>query len=575
MAPPYSQPTPDATAVAGLIAAGIAPLVARLLVLRGVAELAEALAFLQPALRDLPDPHLMADCEMAAALLADAVSTGKRICVYGDYDVDGISAAALLHDVLVMAGAKPQVFLPDRLRDGYGLHLQRLHELADAGAQLFVSADCGTTSHKEIAAMRARGCQFIVCDHHALLPTLPDANAVLNPRRDDCRYPDKNLCAVGVALVLAQALRRQCVTRGMCTAAAFELRDVIELAALGTIGDVVDLRHVNRTLALHGLRALGQSKRPGIAAMAKTLTLSKLAAARVGFFLAPKVNAAGRIAEPRTAFEVLTTRDAQRAADLATQLDVDNNRRKDMQKLMVAEALVLAKDQPRHGAVVVAKAGWHPGVVGLVAQRLAEYHEMPAFALAIDDSGVARGSGRSVAGYDLVGALHQCPAGMLLRFGGHAYAAGLTMQAGNIAGFAQLIADHARETLGRTRTPKALQVDAEVTPAEATLELLDLLEQLEPFGKGNHAPHFLMRGVELVDFRTVGDGSWAQGTWYEAGGQRAYGRAGIRGFGPVHDWGDAENGATYDVVCKLDRNEFKGKVSVQAKVEWTQRVVSH
>ena len=567
MSVPYIQPTPDPVAVRALTDAGIAPLVAHLLVLRGADTVTAAEAFLRPALRDLPDPHLMADCEKAAALLCDAIVARKQICVYGDYDVDGISAAALLHDVLVMAGARPKVFLPDRLRDGYGLHLGRLTELAQAGAQVFVSADCGTSSHKEIVAMRALGCQFVVCDHHALLPTLPDADAVLNPRRLDCQYPDKNLCAVGVALVLAQALKRVCVARSLCTPQAFDLRDVMELAALGTIGDVVELRHVNRTLALHGLRALGQSKRPGVAAMAQTLTSSKLAASRVGFALGPKINAAGRIAEPRTAFEVLTTRDAARGHDLAVQLDVAHVRRKVMTKQMVAEGLALAEEQPRDGALVVAQRGWHPGVVGLVAMRLSERFEMPTFALAIDADGLTRGSGRSVPGFDLVAALHACAADLLDRFGGHAYAAGVTLQAERIPAFAQRLSAYVQQTLGRVRTPRELRVDAEIGAAEANLDLLDLLEQLEPYGKGNAAPHFLMRGVQLQKFSLMGDSGFASGFWHEPGPQAAYARSSVRGFGPIHAWGDARNDGHYDVVLKLERDAYNNKQYAQARVE--------
>ena len=210
---------PDPTDVMRLQADGHDALVARLLALRGFGEVAAARNFLTPQLRDLPDPHTMADCQAAAELLVRAIQAGQSICVYGDYDVDGISAAALLHDILAMAGPAPRVFLPDRMRDGYGLRMERLQELADAGVQVFISADCGSTAVAEVAAMRARGCAFIICDHHALGPESPPANCHLNPRRPDCRYPDKNLCAVGVAMVLAQAFRRAAGLRGLTTAA--------------------------------------------------------------------------------------------------------------------------------------------------------------------------------------------------------------------------------------------------------------------------------------------------------------------------------------------------------------------
>lgn len=565
--PSYYLVEADAQQVAALQAAGHHPVVARMLASRGFGDVASAKLFLAPPLRDLPDPHLLVDAEAGAQLLADAVAAKKNICIYGDYDVDGISASALLHDALVMAGARPTVFLPDRLRDGYGLRLERLHELADAGAQVFVSCDCGSTAVAEVAAMKARGCQFVICDHHTLTDKLPPADAHLNPKRPESRYPDRNLCAAGVAMVLATALRRACANRGICRPEALELRSLLELAALGTVADMVELRDVNRTLAWHGLRALGTTQRPGLRALIGSDAKATDESWRVGFQVGPRINAAGRIAEPQTALRMLIERDVEAAQALAAQLDVDNHQRRDRQKIMQEEATGLAAPQKGAGAVVVAARGWHPGVVGLVAQRLMDEFHKPAFAIAIDDNGLARGSGRSVGGYDLVAALHSVGDGVLQRFGGHAFAAGVTLHERDVAEFARRIAAHAAEQLGAMPKARTYKVDAEVRPEDCTLELIDLVRQLEPFGQGNEAPRFVLKGVQVRGLRAVGGGQWVQARLHTVGRQADYGRGSVAAFGSQRQWQGIGNDDLVDVVCRLQRHTYREQVSAQASVD--------
>ena len=281
---------PDDAQVAALLASGVPPLLARILVLRGVNTPELAKKFLQPQLADLPDPTLMTGVMAAARLVADALQAGDKICVYGDYDVDGISAAALLDDLFRRLGHTVRVFLPDRFRDGYGLHYDRLQELCDEGVALFISVDCGTTSVREIQAVRDRDRHFIVCDHHALGPVRPNASVLLNPQQPECTYPDKSLSAVGVAMVLAQALRRELHSRG--AGKPVELKSLIELSALGTIADMSPMHGVNRILCWHGLRLLGQSQRPGVQTLAARNTkIAMVSADRVGFHLAPPINA--------------------------------------------------------------------------------------------------------------------------------------------------------------------------------------------------------------------------------------------------------------------------------------------
>lgn len=579
---------PDAAEVDALVAAcEVSPFVARLLANRGVTDVAAAQAFLAPKLASLPDPWLMADAKVAAERIAQAVVAGEHICVYGDYDVDGVSAAALMHGFLTSVGAEPRVFLPDRFRDGYGLHAERLQELCDEGVQLFISVDCGSKAVAPIAGVRARGVDFIVVDHHLLGAERPDVTALLNPRRPDCAYPDDGLCAVGVALVLVQGLRRSLVAAGHCTRqSAPGIGELLQLAALGTIADMVPLRHVNRVLAWHGLRRLGSSTRPGVRALAERARLQgKVAADHVGFALGPRINAAGRVASARAAFDLLTTQDSGRANELAEQVELENGKRRRIQKEVVEAALAAVE---RHAgtehAVVVSGEGWHSGVVGIVAARLKDRYHVPTFVLGVAD-GVARGSGRSIPGYDLVAGLDTLqsdetlliPDGqavsddasprLFTRYGGHYFAAGVTMPASQVATFREALVAHVAAQLPPEERVREQLIDADLDVAELTLDVIDELHRLEPFGKGNRKPLFLLRGAVLAEARRVGqDGAWLKVKLVESESDRPlWGRRGVGGFGAAQllDCG-AQKGDLVDVVCRLEANHFRGKTSLQA-----------
>lgn len=559
---------PDAALVAALAAAGVPALLARILVLRGIDSPQKAQKYLRPVLADLPDPTLLVGVTDAARVIADALQNRTKICVYGDYDADGISAAALLHDLFARLDCAVRVFLPDRFRDGYGLHHDRLQELCDEGMSLFISVDCGTTSLREIQAVRDRGRDFIVCDHHALGPELPNATVLLNPQRSDCAYPDKSLSAVGVALVLAQALRRELHARG--GAKPIELKSLIELAALGTIADMSPMHGVNRILCWHGLRRLGQTQRPGVRALAaRNSKTAELSADRVGFHLAPPINAAGRMADPQTAFELLVTQDAARALELAERIDLDNNRRKDAQTLAAVGALELARAQPgREHGVVVADPAWHQGVVGIVANKVKDELAVPTFVLAIGADGVARGSGRSIHGYDLVDGLRAIDAGGLFqRFGGHAMAAGVTLLADRVDEFRKRLQANVAQVLPLDARDRAVRVDAVLTIAELELGIVDLLDQLEPYGKGNEKPQFLLRDVELHRPTFVGkDADWCKATLLAPGPQPHWARQGVGAFCARSVVEGLSDKAIVDAVVRLDRNTFRGKTELQATI---------
>lgn len=567
-------PAADPGAIDALAGAlGIHPQTAHLLTVRGHGEASAARAFLRPSLADMPDPFGMADAEVAAGRLSAAIRSGESVCVYGDYDVDGVSASALLVRFLRAVGAAPRVFLPDRFRDGYGLNRDRLLELVDHGVRLFVSVDCGVTAVDTIAAVRQAGADFIVCDHHQLAATLPPATAILNPLRPDCTYPDKGLSAVGVALVLAQATRRRLAEAGYFgERRPPALGVLLEYAALGTIADMVPLVGLNRALAWHGLRRLGCSELPGVQAMLAGLKdAAQHRAEHVGFELGPRINAAGRLADARTAFELLTTDDRARADELAGLVDAANNERREITRDVEAEALERAAQQPGHEhAVVVAADGWHAGVVGIVAARVREAFGVPTFILGIED-GLARGSGRAPKGFDLVAGLRACHASaardeapLFERFGGHAAAAGVTMRAEQIERFRAALVEHTAAVWPPAARTETIRIDGELRPEDIDLALLDAVDALEPFGRGNPKPRFLLRDVQLDGLRRVGrDKTWCQATVMATGEGPAWTRERVRLFGPARRFEAVSAGDRLDMVVELGRNAWRGQVTPQ------------
>lgn len=548
---------------------GLSPLLAVLLVNRGFTDPSAAAAFLEPQLQALRDPFAMRDAELAANRMADAIERSESVCVYGDYDVDGVSAAALLSSFLGALGRPPRVFLPDRFRDGYGLHPERVRELCDQGVQLFVSVDCGSTAIEPIAIARGRGVDFIVVDHHQLGPVEPDATAHLNPGRPGCGFADEPLSAVGVALVLAQATRRVLGARGFFGARTPpSIVDLLELAALGTIADMVPLRGVNRVLAWHGLRRLGRSARPGVQALARHSKIGEQAASsdHVGFALGPRINAAGRVSDATLAYELLTTADVERAEQLAIQVEIDNARRKELQKTVTAAAQAEAEaSEGRDHALVVAGEGWHSGVVGIVAGRLKDAFEVPSFVLSVED-GVARGSGRSVHGYDLVEGLRAIDNGLFERFGGHFFAAGVTLPAANVDAFRRALVKHVAATLPAEARVRPLLLDASLDVATLDLDLLAEIERLEPCGKGNARPTFLLPQVVVAEVRRVGDGSWVKARFVEQSDRPLWGRRGVDAFAHADVLGSLSKGDVVDVATRLERNVWQGRHSLQASV---------
>jgi len=488
-------------------ALGVSPLLGQLLVNRGIDDVARAAPFLDGRLSEhLRSPMLFRDMERASGRVADALAAGERIGIHGDYDVDGVSGSALLLRFLRAVGARPEplVHIPHRLREGYGLSATGIERLAAGGVRVMITVDCGAVSHREIALANARGMDVIVCDHHQVAESRPPAYAILNPIEPDGGFPFAGLCGTGVAFYLALGVRMRLRERG---AVVPDLRRELDLVALGTIADLVPVLEENRVLVKHGLRELAQSTRPGIAALKRVAGVGRLSSAAVGFRLGPRLNAGGRLDDAMRSLELLTTDDPVLAERLAIGLDEENKARQGIEREMLDEAIALVEAQGgvanRH-SLVLASPVFHPGVVGIVASRLVERYYRPTLLIAAEEGGNGRGSGRSIAGVDLHGALASCQ-DLLERFGGHRMAAGLTVRLDRVPELAaRFDAAMAAVTVADDFVPR-LRVDAELALRAVDGGCHADLDRLEPCGIGNPEPLFLARDVRVRDRRIVGE----------------------------------------------------------------------
>ncbi len=475
-----------------------------LLVKRDLADPGSARAFLRPLLSELDVPDALAGMAPATERVLDAVHNEETILVHGDYDVDGIAGATLLTRWIRRIGGKAIPFVPHRLRDGYDLGAAGVDAARGAGAGLILTVDSGIRAHDAVADANAAGIDVIITDHHTPAQTLPPALAVVNPNRVDCAYPNKGLCGTGVAYRLCESLVKE---KGIDRE---ELYSSLDLVALATIADVVPLNQENRTLVRYGLKALAQTKLPGLRALIVRAGLGDgpVDAGQVAFRIAPRINAAGRMAEAMTALELLMSDDSAHSAALADTLEEANELRREEEARTLREALDQLEesfDPAEDFGVVLEGEGWHPGVIGIVASRIVERIHRPTVLVAVAD-GQGRGSARSIPGFDLLAAVH---AGRehLGRFGGHRAAAGMDIAADRIGGFRAAFNAEVRTRLRGEHQRPVLRPQLEIPLAAVTQRLAHLLSYLGPFGVGNPAPMFLARQVELTrPAREVGKG---------------------------------------------------------------------
>lgn len=489
---------------------GISSTTARIMAVRGIDTIEAGKQFLTPTLSTMPDPFLLKGMQTAVKRVMRARKAGENVCIYGDYDVDGISGTALLVSFLRHVGLLCHYFIPNRFDDGYGLNRESLQRIIDSGATLIISVDCGITSLAEAAFCRTAGVDLVILDHHTPGESIPEAAAVVNPLQPGCPYPFKMLAGVGVAFNLLVALRSRMRQEQLFEVGEEpDLREWLDLVALGTIADVVPLVGQNRTYAFFGLQRLENSGRPGVAAL-KTVAgvTDTVTCGQVGFRLAPRLNAAGRMESAVPGVELLLSASVEECSLIAGELDAANAERQAVERAILDEAIALVDGggkYPSCKSIVLASPAWHQGVIGIVASRIAERYHRPTIMIAINEDGTAKGSGRSIPGFHLLEALTACY-DHLGRFGGHRYAAGVGLQAEAVVGFAAAFETAASHILGDSELVPTLDVDCDITPAEIDENLVHELKRLEPFGAGNPEPTLMMCGVTVVERRIVGDG---------------------------------------------------------------------
>ena len=526
---------------------------ASILIRRGYCDVEDARRFLEGALPG-HDPFALGDMRAAVEQLRAAIASGKRICVHGDYDADGICATTLAVLLLREAGADVAWHLPSRFEEGYGLNGQTLSRLAEEGFDLVLTVDCGITAVEEVAHAHALGLEVVITDHHRPTDTWPDC-PVVAPLKGD--YPFTGLCGTGVVWKLAQAL--------LGPGHPF-IEKHLDLVALATVADVVPLVDENRGLALLGLRRLAQTQKVGLRALMRVAGVDPAAVdeSSIGFRLAPRINASGRLCRPEAALALLLTEDEREAHELANELETLNKERQAVEDRILRAAVAQIEEWPesrrRKRGYVVAGADWHEGVIGIVASRLVERYNRPVVLIAGTD-GHWKGSGRSVSAFDLHGALGAC-ASHLVRFGGHRAAAGLTIDAERVETFAAAFGAHADAALSDEDLVPVTKVDAIVPGPKLTLDMAGELGRLAPFGLGNPSVTLLVDGCELADLSTVGDGKHLRFRVRQRG--RDAGAAIAFGLGAQLDRFRREQ--RYDVAVRLQENRWNGTVSPQLVV---------
>jgi single-stranded-DNA-specific exonuclease len=554
--------TPDPSAVDRLCRElSLPPVLCRLLVQRGHAETPAARDFLRPHTGLVHPPATMAGMGDAVARLRRAIERGETILVHGDYDVDGICSTALFYRALGMMGARAVPFVPHRLVDGYDLSDAGIAAAREAGAALILTGDCGIVAHAAVERARRAGIDVIVTDHHTPGETLPDAVAVVNPNRRDCPYPDKGLAGVGVAYKLCCALAAEV---GLPVE---RLHSLLDLVAVATIADLAPLKGENRVLVKWGLRVLPQTPNPGLRALLRATGLadrSEISASQVGYVLAPRINAVGRMGEALRGVRLLLTDDPAEADEIAATLEAENRWRQTVDGQTLKEALGALErsyDPDRDRGVVLASPGWHPGVIGIVASRVVERIHRPTVMIALPPGEEGKGSARSIPGLNMYEAMREC-AGLLTRYGGHRMAAGCSIVPDNVDAFRDAFNAHAASKLTDDDLVPEVRVDLEVELPSADMGLLRLLRHAGPFGAGNATPVFAARGISVVGNPKVVGQNHLKLTL--AGGGATLEAI---GFGMADRCADgAFASGPLDVAFKLEENTWNGRTSLQARL---------
>lgn len=550
---------------------GLPELVARVLAGRGV-SVDDAPGFLDPTIRTLmPDPYRLTDCEAASERLVLAIRRGERVAIFGDYDVDGAASSALMSRFLMHFGLEPEIYIPDRIFEGYGPNPTAIGQLIDRGARLIVTVDCGSTSLEALAVARERGIDVLVIDHHQMGHEMPPCLALVNPNREDDLSGQGHLCAAGVVFLVLVATLRLLRQNGHPQARALDLLAWLDLVALATVCDVVPLKGLNRAYVTKGLIAARHQNNAGLAALLRVAGIGgPVTPYHFGFLVGPRINAGGRIGDAALGSRLLTLDDAAEADRIAVRLDELNRERQAMEQVMLAEAeaeaLAEYGDGEAASVIVTARDNWHPGIVGLLAARLKEKFKRPAFAIAFDPNGKGTGSGRSINGFDIGRMVRAAvDSGLLAKGGGHAMAAGLTVERGNLGRLRTFFDEWSAEQVRALAANQTLKIDGALGASGATIALIDQLETAGPYGSGHAQPVFAVPAHRLRDARPVGT-THVKITLEAADGTRLEGIAFRAAETALGDFLLNGRGTQIHVAGTLSADHWQGTRRVQMRV---------
>ena len=536
----------------------VSPLVSELLVQRGIRTLEEAKGFFRASLDELHDPFMMKDMDRAVQRVAEAIEKGQRILVYGDYDVDGTTAVALMYTFLRSHSPEIATYIPDRYKEGYGLSLRGIDFAQDNGFELIIALDCGIKAIEQVRYAKERGIDIVICDHHRPGPELPEAAAILNPKRSDCAYPYKELCGCGVGYKLAQALTTH---YGQMPSTTYPLLDLV---ATAVAADIVPVTGENRILATFGLLQLNKEGRPGIRALLKNRNKEEYQLSDLVFSVAPRINAAGRMLHGSRAVDLLSSEDPQVVESLAEEIEQLNQDRRETEKRNTEEALVFIEEKGLQDqcSTVVYQENWHKGVIGIVASRLMEHHYRPTVVFT-QSQGKWVASARSIPGFDLYQGLTEC-AEYIEQFGGHTFAAGLTVLPEKLPAFIERFEAVVQEHLGTEKQEPELHIDKEVQLEELTPSFYQILRQFAPFGPENPSPLFSSRGLtDTGRSRKVGQDQTHLKAEFNQNGT-LFGGIGFSLGDRLSDMADQQ---AVDVVFSLEENQWQGRTSLQLEIK--------
>lgn len=540
-------------------ALGVNDFIATLLLQRGIETYDQARKFFRPSLDDLHDPFLMKDMDRAVARIEKAIENQENILVFGDYDVDGTTAVSLMYTYLQSYYPNVAFYIPDRYEEGYGVSYQGIDFADDNGISLIIALDCGIKAIDKVAYAKEKGIDFIICDHHRPGDSLPDAVAVLDPKREDCSYPYDELCGCGVGFKLIQALSQN---RGQ---GLQHLMPYLDLVATAIAADIVPITGENRVLAKFGLERINLAPRTGIAALISQVKKKELTITDVVFIIAPRINAAGRMKHGNHAVTLLTETDMEKALEYAAEIEQFNTDRRDADQQITKEALALITEmgEEERKTTVVYNSEWHKGVIGIVASRLTEHYYRPTLVFTKTGDKLAA-SARSVKGFDVYNALEGC-AEYIEQFGGHKYAAGLTLLEEDFEKFKDAFERVVSETIEPHMLVPEIQIDAEIELQDITPKFYRILKQFAPFGPGNRTPVFMSSGVQDTGYaKTVGSENTHLKFSVRQGNSPAFGAI---GFGMGDQLELIQGGRPFKIAYVIDENEWQGKVSLQLRAK--------